>query len=167
MPRSGSKKLLAMSLRLLAVAEPGGYVRTFADEGTAMRDLLSEVFKVRQRSGLEAANRVEGRYPAKILAALPRDATAQFARGPLDEPPSQRELEVLALIAAGETNGGIANRLFVSTSTDACAATYQDSGSTDGHEGARRDPYPGSFKAVLRLVKTAKTVVRPARGPAS
>jgi hypothetical protein len=27
------------------------------------------------------------------------------------------------------------------------AATYPDSGSTDGHEGARRDPYPGSFKA--------------------
>jgi ATP/maltotriose-dependent transcriptional regulator MalT len=82
-----------------------------------MRDLLSEVFKVRQRSGLEAANRVEGGYLAKILAALPRDATAQFARGSLDEPPSQRELEVLALIAAGETNGEIANRLFVSTNT--------------------------------------------------
>ena len=117
MSRSGSKKLLAMSLGLLAVAEPEGCVRTFADEGAAMRDLLSEVFKVRQRSGLEAANRVEGRYLAKILAALPRDATAQFARGPLDEPPSQRELEVLTLIAAGETNGEIANRHFVSTST--------------------------------------------------
>ena len=50
--------------------------------------------------------------------------------------------------------------------TDACAATYQDSGSTDGHEGARRNPYPESFKAVLRLVKTAKTM-RPAREPAS
>ena len=33
-----------------------------------MRDLLSEVFKVRQWSSLEAANRVEGRYLAKILA---------------------------------------------------------------------------------------------------
>jgi quercetin dioxygenase-like cupin family protein len=68
MSRSGSKKLLAMSLGLLAVAEPEGYVRTFADEGAAMRDLLSEVFKVRQWSSLEAANRVEGRYLAKILA---------------------------------------------------------------------------------------------------
>jgi hypothetical protein len=35
-----------------------------------VRDLLSEVFKVGQRSGLEAANRVEGRYLAKILTAL-------------------------------------------------------------------------------------------------
>ena len=38
MSQSGSKKLLAMSLGLLAVAEPEGYVRTFADEGVAMRE---------------------------------------------------------------------------------------------------------------------------------
>ena len=44
--------------------------------------------------------------------------------------------------------------------TEACAATYPDSGPTDGHEGPRRDPYPGPFKAVLRLVKTAKITGR-------
>ncbi len=29
---------------------------------------------------------------------------------------------------------------------DACAATYPDSESADGHEGPRRDPFPGSCK---------------------
>ena len=29
---------------------------------------------------------------------------------------------------------------------DACAAPYPDANSTDGHEGARRGPSPGSFE---------------------
>jgi LuxR family transcriptional regulator, maltose regulon positive regulatory protein len=35
----------------------------------------------------------------------------------LPEPPSERELEVLALIAAGRSNQEIANKLFVSVTT--------------------------------------------------
>jgi ATP/maltotriose-dependent transcriptional regulator MalT len=82
-----------------------------------MGDLLSEVLKVRERSSLGAADRVEARYLAKLLAALPRGAAPTAVRGPLAERPSERELEVLALIAAGETNAEIARKLFVSTST--------------------------------------------------
>jgi LuxR family maltose regulon positive regulatory protein len=115
---AGEKERAVRTLtRALAAAEPEGYVRTFADEGAAMGDLLSEVLKVRERSSLGAADRVEARYLAKLLAALPRGAAPTAVRGPLAERPSERELEVLALIAAGETNAEIARKLFVSTST--------------------------------------------------
>jgi len=46
----------------------------------------------------------------------------------------------------------------------ACAVTYPGAGSTDGHKGARRDPYPGSFNAAQTSLQTAKTT-RPGRGP--
>jgi LuxR family maltose regulon positive regulatory protein len=100
--------------RALALAEPEGYVRTFADEGAAMGDLLSETLGARQRGG---AGRVSTGYIAKLLAALPNEKAMARADGRLPEPLSGRELEVLALMAAGESNGEIAGRLFVSTTT--------------------------------------------------
>ena len=101
----------------LAMAEPEGYVRTFVDEGPAMAELLSEVLQARQRGHLDAAGRVSTQYLAKLLAALAQGASAPFADARLAEPVSERELEVLALIAAGETNEEIAGKLFVSIST--------------------------------------------------
>jgi LuxR family maltose regulon positive regulatory protein len=100
----------------LALAEPEGYVRTFVDEGPAMSELLSEVLQARQRGHLEVADRVPARYLAKLLAAAAQDA-APGADERLAEPPSERELEVLALIAAGKSNQEIARTLFLSTST--------------------------------------------------
>jgi LuxR family transcriptional regulator, maltose regulon positive regulatory protein len=101
----------------LTLAEPEGYIRTFVDEGGAMSELLSEVLQARQRGHLEAADRVPARNLAKLLAAAAQDAAAPGANERLAEPPSERELEVLALIAAGESNGEIAAKLFISTST--------------------------------------------------
>ena len=103
--------------RALFMAEPEGYVRTFVDEGAAMGELLTATLEVRQRGHLDAANRVPARYLAKLLAAVARDAVAPAADERLAEPLSERELEVLALVASGESNAGIAGRLFVSTST--------------------------------------------------
>jgi LuxR family maltose regulon positive regulatory protein len=101
----------------LALAEPEGYVRTFVDEGEAMGDLLSTILEVRQRGRLEAANRVPTRYLAKLLAAVAQESSRAPSDARLPEPPSERELEVLAFIAAGETNRDIADKLFVSMST--------------------------------------------------
>jgi ATP/maltotriose-dependent transcriptional regulator MalT len=103
--------------RALTLAEPEGYVRTFVDEGSAMGDLLRATLEARNRGYLDAANRVAVRYLAKLLATLAQDAAAPAADGGLSEPLSERELEVLALIAAGESNGEIAGKLFVSVST--------------------------------------------------
>ncbi|MDQ5810802.1 MAG: HTH-type transcriptional regulator MalT [Actinomycetota bacterium] len=103
--------------RALVLAEPEGYVRTFADEGAAMGDLLSEVLDAQQRGRLDATPSVPMRYLAKLLAALAREDAAPAADERLPEPLSERELEVLALVAAGMSNKEIAGRLFVSVTT--------------------------------------------------
>jgi LuxR family maltose regulon positive regulatory protein len=101
----------------LALAEPEGYVRTFVDEGAPMGDLLSATLEARQRGHLDAAGRISVSYLARLLAAVAQEATAPAADERLPESLRERELEVLALIAAGESNKEIAARLFVSTST--------------------------------------------------
>ena len=103
--------------RALALAEPEGYVRTFVDEGTAISDLLSATLEARQSGRLDAPGRASTQYIAKLLAALAQEAEVPGADEPLAEPLSERELEILALIAAGDSNREIASRLFVSAST--------------------------------------------------
>jgi len=103
--------------RALALAEPEGYVRTFVDEGTAMGDLLSATLEALQSGRLDAPGRASTQYIAKLLAALAQEAEVPGADEPLAEPLSERELEILALIAAGDSNREIASRLFVSAST--------------------------------------------------
>jgi LuxR family maltose regulon positive regulatory protein len=102
----------------LALAEPEGYVRTFVDEGPAMLILLSETLEARQRGHLDPANTVPAHYLRKLLAALERDASgAALPAAGLPEALSERELEVLQLIAAGKTNRRIATELYVSVGT--------------------------------------------------
>jgi LuxR family maltose regulon positive regulatory protein len=100
----------------LALAEPEGYVRTFVDEGAEMAALLSEVLEAQQRRRL--APDVPAYYLRKLSAALERDASLTATPGAgLPEPLSERELEVLTLVAAGKTNQVIARELFVALST--------------------------------------------------
>jgi LuxR family maltose regulon positive regulatory protein len=102
----------------LVLAEPEGYVRTFVDEGPQMAELLSAVLEARQRGRLEPLRRVPAHYLRKLLTALERDASgAEMSAAGLPEPLSERELEVLQLIAAGKTNRQIASELFVSVGT--------------------------------------------------
>jgi LuxR family maltose regulon positive regulatory protein len=102
--------------RALTLAEPEGYVRIFVDEGLPMTRLLSEA----------AAHGVMPDYIGKLLAVfeagkqksedksyLPPVSPAQ----PLIEPLSQRELEVLQLIAQGLSNREIGERLFLALDT--------------------------------------------------
>jgi LuxR family transcriptional regulator, maltose regulon positive regulatory protein len=116
---AGSKKERAVSILAgaLALAEPEGYVRTFVDEGAPIGDLLSETLEARQSGHLDAAGRISVSYLARLLAAVAQEATAPAADERLPDPLSERELEVLALIASGKSNQEIAAKLFVSTST--------------------------------------------------
>lgn len=103
--------------RALALAEPEDFVRTIVDEGTVMEDLLSVVLEVRQSGRLEAAGQVSTLYLAKLLGTLTQETRVLGPNERLAESLSERELEVLALIAAGESNRKIAARLFISIST--------------------------------------------------
>jgi LuxR family maltose regulon positive regulatory protein len=116
---SGHDKERAVNIlaRALALAEPEGYVRTVVDEGVAMVDLISATLEARQRGRHQTASSVSSSYLAKLLAALAQEVAAPAAGERLPEPLSEREMEVLALIAAGESNQEIAAKLFVSTST--------------------------------------------------
>jgi LuxR family maltose regulon positive regulatory protein len=51
------------------------------------------------------------------LAVLAQESAAPNVGERLSEPLSERELEMLGLVAAGKSNGGIASGLFVSLST--------------------------------------------------
>lgn len=97
----------------LALAEPGGFIHLFIDEGLPMIHLLSEV----------AAQRIMPDYVDKLLAAFEveqepaLDKSPLPAAQPLIEPLSARELEVLQLIAQGLSNDEIGKRLFLALDT--------------------------------------------------
>ncbi|MDQ5827765.1 MAG: LuxR C-terminal-related transcriptional regulator, partial [Chloroflexota bacterium] len=102
--------------RALTLAEPEGYVRVFVDEGLPMARLLAEA----------AAHGIMPDYTAKLLAALEAEEhkSADESHLPhalpaqsLTEPLSQRELEVLHLIAEGLSNREISERLFLALIT--------------------------------------------------
>jgi len=117
---AGSKKERAVSTlaESLALAEPEGYVRTIVDEGPQMATLLSEVLGAKQRGRTDLLRCVPAHYIRKLLAALERDAaSAASPAAGLPEPLSERELEVLRLIASGKSNRRIASELFVSVGT--------------------------------------------------
>ncbi len=100
----------------LVLAEPDGFIRTFVDEGLPMASLLSEA----------AAQGMMPDYIGKLLAAFDVDARTSERTPPLPpampaqsliEPLSQRELEVLRLVAEGLSNHEIGERLFLALST--------------------------------------------------
>jgi LuxR family maltose regulon positive regulatory protein len=97
----------------LALAEPDGFIRLFVDEGLPMAQLLSEA----------AVRGIMPGYTGKLLAAFEAEAQKRQAQSALPpaqfliEPLSQRELEVLHLVAQGLSNREIGERLFLALST--------------------------------------------------
>jgi LuxR family transcriptional regulator, maltose regulon positive regulatory protein len=107
--------------RALALGYPQGYVRVFADEGAPMRALLARLTAA--QLGQRASGRdINASYLATLLRAC--DAAGDVApRGRaaaspgLIEPLTERELEVLRLLAAGRSNQRIAHELVVALDT--------------------------------------------------
>jgi LuxR family maltose regulon positive regulatory protein len=100
--------------KALTLAKPGGFVRTFVDEGPPMARLLYEAL----------SRGIATDYVRRLLAAFPTAEPAQASppgtlapESELIEPLSQRELEVLQLMAEGLTNPEIASSLFLALNT--------------------------------------------------
>ena len=89
---------------------PVGYRRLFLDEGAPLSDLLREVAET--GSGEVAAS------AARLLAGADEGRSRPAARSvPASDGLSERELEVLRLLATDLTGPEIARRLFVSVNT--------------------------------------------------
>ena len=95
-------------VQALEYAKPADYIRVFADVGDPFIELL-------QQAGLQSNLRV---YAQKILSAISSaELNAPTAGSNLPEALSERELEVLELLALGKTNKEIAQALFLATGT--------------------------------------------------
>ena len=105
---------LASLARAMALAEPEGYLRTFVDEGEALRRLL----ELHARRGEPRLAAYAGRLLAAFAGPVPADgpAPARPAAG-LVEPLSERELEVLRRLRSELSGPEIAQQLVVSLNT--------------------------------------------------
>jgi LuxR family maltose regulon positive regulatory protein len=113
-----ARNILAYALTL---AEPEGFVRSFVDEGEPMRLLLLDYQSVIKKNlnvyvGSEQLRLLA--YTDKLLAAFSQPAPVEKPiPGTMLEPLSERELEILRLIALGKTNKAIADTLVIAVST--------------------------------------------------
>jgi LuxR family transcriptional regulator, maltose regulon positive regulatory protein len=114
----GALTLLAETLEL---AGPEGHVRVFVDEGPPMAALLRSLLGTRRRARAAAGAGAGTEHLHRVIhafqpATAQSDSTARTVQG-LIEPLTDRELEVLRLLAAGRRNRDIAAELVVTLET--------------------------------------------------
>jgi len=112
--KSETPQALSILEHAIRLAEPENFIRIFVDEGPPMARLLYEAL----------SRGIASDYVRRLLAAFPvaepeqaDPSKIQIPTSELVEPLSERELEVLQLIAEGLSNQEIATRLFLSLHT--------------------------------------------------
>jgi LuxR family transcriptional regulator, maltose regulon positive regulatory protein len=106
----------------LTLAEPGGFIRIFVDEGEPVRLLIAD-FRLQIEKLLPNKSHPLGLYVDKLLMAFSQpfeaDPKSQIKnqKSEMKEPLSHRELEILRLIAQGLSNTEISQRLFLAVNT--------------------------------------------------
>jgi len=94
----------------LRLGQPEGFIRTFVDEGRLLKPLLR----------IALAQGVTSEYTAKLLNVIEaeeRQRRSRSGEGTTSSLLSEREVEILRLVANGLTNRQIADRLFISLGT--------------------------------------------------
>ncbi|HEV2660957.1 MAG TPA: LuxR C-terminal-related transcriptional regulator, partial [Ktedonobacteraceae bacterium] len=126
------QQALAALVDALVLAKPEGYIRIFVDEGTPMEALLTKALEM--RSELEGLQKIAPGYIRMLLATIKQERLwrelpeEQYLLAPqideseepvesLLEPLTEREIEILRLVAAGLPNRAIAEHIVVSAGT--------------------------------------------------
>jgi LuxR family maltose regulon positive regulatory protein len=112
--REDTKRAMIVMEKALSLAASKGFLRIFVDEGPTVARLLYESLSQEMASD----------YVQRLLAVFPteedkpeKSATQQTPGGEWVEPLSDRELDVLQLMAEGLTNPEIGTRLYLSPHT--------------------------------------------------
>jgi LuxR family maltose regulon positive regulatory protein len=107
--------------KALALAEPGGFIRSFVDHGPQMADLLKQL--IEQNVAVDYIGRILAAFKEDEDRAMQGESDHLTARPsplstqPLVEPLTNRELEILDLLAQRFQNKEIAEKLFISPET--------------------------------------------------
>ena len=104
----------------LQLAQPGGYLRCFVDEGETVLQLLREEYRLLMQGSAPASAQLDGYrlFIEQILQAFGTDlqrSSAVVYKAP--EALTGREREILAFLANGASNRELAERVFVSENT--------------------------------------------------
>jgi LuxR family maltose regulon positive regulatory protein len=136
-----NEKALQSLARALSLAQPGGYVRVFLDEENTLRSLLTSLADILRKNQQEVQKRIKidiqedklpslREYLSMLLAAFENPISPAATHPtlsapmkinssiqPIAEPLSEREMDVLKLLAQGSPDKKIAETLVIARET--------------------------------------------------
>ncbi len=121
--RNEDQEAFTVLAQAVHLAESESYIRIFVDEGTAMATLLSRLREQGRKKGPTLyLDRLLAAFSLERMTHKPLPTGSDRSRGrlleqPLVEPLSERELEVLHLVARGDSNQEIAEVLVIALDT--------------------------------------------------
>jgi LuxR family maltose regulon positive regulatory protein len=99
-------------LQALRIARDEGFIRPFLNHGAPMQAILRDL--VRERDVLDAASRA---FALSLIAAAGNETDAATGADTLIEALTDRQAEILRLLADGQSNRDIADRLSIAEGT--------------------------------------------------